>query len=192
MAALKTLVSLEDYLAQEFHAKTRHEYIHEEIIPMPYTSRKHGRIAFNLSLRIGNCLEDKDYLVYAADRMLSVALTDGTHNLYYPDLMVVEGEEQCRRLSENMEATINPVFLVEILSGSNADNDLIDKLTHYKTIPSLKQYLIVWQNEIRVELYTRTSGANQWLNTVFTRHEEVCQLLDCEITLAQTYNKTAL
>lgn len=190
MAALKTLVSLEDYLEQEFHAKTRHEYAHEEIIPMPYTSRKHGRIAFNLSLRIGNCLETENYFIYAADRMLSVPVTNGTHNLYYPDLMVVEGQEQCRRLSENMEATTNPVLLVEILSASNADNDLVDKMSHYKTIPSLNQYLIVWQDRVRVELYTRTDDPNQWLNTVFAHNEETCQLLGCQVSLAQIYAKT--
>jgi Uma2 family endonuclease len=192
MADLKTLVSLEDYLEQEFHAKTRHEYVHEEIIPMPYTSRKHGRIATNLFGTLYVCSANKNHYVYAADRMLSVPVFDGTHNLYYPDLMVVEGEEQCRQLSENMEATVNPVLLVEILSASNADNDLVDKMTHYKTIPSLKQYLIVWQNEIRAELYTRTDDPNQWLNTIFTQNEEICQLLGCQISLAQMYAKTTV
>jgi len=45
---------------------------------------------------------------------------------------------------------------VEVLSPSTADFDRGGKFGHYRQIPSLKEYLVLWQDEARAEHHSRT------------------------------------
>ena len=45
----------------------------------------------------------------------------------------------------------NPVLVAEVLSPSTADFDRGTKFGHYRKLPSLKEYLVLWQDEARVE-----------------------------------------
>ncbi len=184
-----TGVSLEEYCRLEYNAKTRHEYINGEIIPMPYTSENHGLIASNMAVAIGICLKgSKNHRLYIADRMLYVPTDADEGNTYYPDLMILESEPVFKAVSANMQATINPAVVIEILSGSNADNDLFEKLTHYKTIPTLKQYLIFWQTKRQVETFTRINE-KEWLDVVLTEKDSAVRILDCGLLFGDIYDK---
>ena len=92
-------------------------------------------------------------------------------------------------MSANMTATLNPVALIEVLSESNAENDLLSKLSDYKKIPSLQQYLIFWQNKKQVESFVRLGESMDWLNTVYSENNPKLNILSCEITLEDIYEK---
>jgi Uma2 family endonuclease len=186
---IKTGVSLEEYYRLEYDSKTKHEYINGEIVPMPYTSENHGLIASNIHGALFICLKDrKNHRLYIADRMLYVAKDAEEGNTYYPDLMILNEEPVFKSISTNMQATTNPAVVIEILSDSNADNDLIEKLTHYKTISSLRQYLIFWQNKMQVETFTRINE-KEWLDVVLTEKDGAVKILDCELLLKDIYDK---
>lgn len=186
---MATGVSLEEYCRLEYDAKTRHEYINGEIIPMPYTSENHGLIASNIHGALFVCLKgSENHRLYIADRMLYVPTGANEGNTYYPDLMILESEPVFKAVSANMQATTNPVVVIEILSGSNADNDLVEKLTHYKTIATLKQYLIFWQTKKQVETFTRINE-KEWLDVVLTEKEGAVRILDCELLFGDIYEK---
>ena len=124
LTAVKTDVSLEEYCLLERDSRVRHQYINGQIEPMPYTSGSHGLIVSNLHGFLFMCLKNReDCRLYIADRMLYVAKDTENGNVYYPDLMIVEGGPVPKGISTNMEATLNPSVLIEILSGSNSDND---------------------------------------------------------------------
>lgn len=190
----KVKISLEEYLEKEYTAQTKSEYINYQIIPVAFSSENHGQIASNLSGNIGICLKGKDYRLYIADRMLFVQaheLDIENGNAYYPDLMIVEGQPQSRQMSANMTATINPVVLVEILSMSNSENDLTYKLFDYKRIASLKQYLIIYQDRKHIETFKRIEETNEWLNHGFSEKDESINILNCQILIADIYDKVS-
>ncbi|MCU0446418.1 MAG: Uma2 family endonuclease [Microscillaceae bacterium] len=185
----KTEVSMDEYLALEFPAKTKSEYIAGEIIPMPYTSENHGKIATNLAVNLGICLKKLPFQMFIADRML---LVEATGNIFYPDLMIVAEPPASKQVSANMTATLNPVVLIEILSESNSENDLLTKLWDYKKIPTLQQYLIFWQTRPQVDTYTRLGTSDDWLNSVFTPQNPDFKILNCPISLNDIYEKVNL
>lgn len=43
------------------------------------------------------------------------------------------------------------MLIVEVLSPSTADHDRGSKFAHYRAIPSLRDYVLVAQDEVRVE-----------------------------------------
>lgn len=182
-------VSLEEYCRLESHSKTKHEYINGEIIPMPYTSENHGLIASNIHGALFICLRgSKNHRLYIADRMLYAPTDADEGSIYYPDLMILDSEPVFKSISANMQATTNPAVVIEILSGSNADNDLVEKLAHYKTIPSLRQYLIFWQTKMQAEVFTRLNN-REWLDVVLSGEDATVKILDCELPLKDVYDK---
>jgi Uma2 family endonuclease len=189
---ISTQVSLAEYLEKEFSAKTKSEYIQSEIVAMPYTSENHGQIVSNLSVKIGMGLQKKNYRFYIADRMLYVAkntlgLDEG--NIYYPDLMIVPEPPMHKQMSANMTATLNPVVLIEVLSDSNAETDLLTKLADYKTIDTLQQYLIFRQTSKQIESFVRNGNQETWLNQTITEQHETTKILDFEIAIQEIYDK---
>nr|RNJ66474.1 MAG: Uma2 family endonuclease [Leptolyngbya sp. IPPAS B-1204] len=74
--------------------------------------------------------------------------------------MVIEKPLQ---LQEGRTDTVtNPCLLAEILSKSTQDYDHGEKFFAYRSIESLREYLLIDQYEIHVEHYVKTA-ANQWL-----------------------------
>ena len=65
---------------------------------------------------------------------------------------------------------------------------MIDKLTSYKSIPSLRQYLIFWQTKRQAEAFTRISE-KEWLDVTLTEKDGVVQVLDCPLSFDDLYDK---
>jgi Uma2 family endonuclease len=79
----------------------------------------------------------------------------------YPDATVV-----CGRLEtapDDPNAAINPKLLVEVLSESTEAYDRGSKAAHYRRIPSLQKYVLVAQDEPRIEVYRRNDDDGGWV-----------------------------
>jgi Uma2 family endonuclease len=50
---------------------------------------------------------------------------------------------------------VNPIVLVEVLSESSEAYDRGAKAAHYRRIPTLREYVLVAQDEPRIEIYRR-------------------------------------
>lgn len=50
---------------------------------------------------------------------------------------------------------LNPILLIEVSSPSTEAYDRGQKVEHYKRIPTLEQYVLIPQNEPRVDMWTR-------------------------------------
>jgi len=72
----------------------------------------------------------------------------------YPDAMVVCGEMRFERI-HSVDALLNPLLIVEVLSPSTAARDFEDKFAAYQAIPSFREYLLIAQDSSRVTHYTR-------------------------------------
>ena len=87
---------------------------------------------------------------------------------------------------------LNPTVLVEVLSRTTEAHDRGLKFARYRSLASLKEYVLIAQHEPRIEVYRRQPGG-QWLLTDYYGEESVCRLesIDCEIPLSAVYAKVS-
>jgi Uma2 family endonuclease len=173
------------YLALERDAEFRHEYYDGYITAMAGGSPEHNRIALNFAAKLNNQLEDRECVAYISDIRLLVSST----GLYtYPDVMAVCGEPLFQKL-EGVKTLLNPTLIVEVLSPTTEAYDRGGKFDHYRQLPSLEEYVLVSQDKVLVERYTRQG--DDWLLTAFKSLGDTLQLgsIDCAITLREIYAK---
>ena len=133
-------------------------------------------------------LRGKSCTVYPSDLRLKVEAT----GLYtYPDVLVICGTP---RNADRREDTItNPSVLIEVLSPGTEGYDRGKKFQHYRTIETLREYLVIAQESMRIEQYVRHEE-HWWLLEEFTRGDQVIRLaaIDCTLALEEIYEKVRL
>jgi Uma2 family endonuclease len=139
----------DEYLAFERDHFGRWEFVNGEIRAMSGGTDDHNTIAVNIGATLHSPLASRGCRVYVAD--MKVHTGNGINT--FPDVAVVCGPRQYHR--GRVDIITNPVLLVEVLSESTQDYDRGTKFDHYKTIPTLIDYLLVVPDEARVLLYTR-------------------------------------
>ena len=178
-------MSVAEYLAWEERQECKHEYIDGEIIEMTGGTGKHSKIKVRLLRALGLLLDESQFEIFDSDMRVKV----GAARYVYPDLSVVRGLE---RYEDETELTLlNPCFVIEVSSPSSMLRDRIDKRDWYYQLPSIEGYLIVDQDRIHADLFTRADEG--WLLRGFTDAQDVIPLpmLGCELPLAQVYRGIA-
>ena len=147
-----------EYLALERAAVgVKSEFYDGEMFAMAGGTKRHSRIGTNLTVEFGNKLRGHRCQPFNADLRVKVEAS----GLYtYPDLSVVCGEDH--HVDGELDTLINPTLIVEVLSESTESYDRGKKFQHYQQIPTLKEYLLVSQDEPRIEQFVRQAG-NRWL-----------------------------
>jgi Uma2 family endonuclease len=114
---------------------------------------EHAALAAAFIGELRTALRGRPCRVYTSDARVRVLATGLTT---YPDVAVVCGTLETA--PEDPDALTNPVVLVEILSDATEAYDRGAKVTHYRRIASLKEYVLVSQSEPPVEVYRRGEG----------------------------------
>jgi len=187
-AVKKEYFTIEDYLTTEEEAGYKSEYYNGEIVAMSGGSRNHSVICFNLNRRIGEAIDDKDCTGFDSNMKLRIAETD---SFFYPDVMVVCGDIQF--YEERKDIIINPVLIIEVLSPSTGSFDRGEKFEYYRSISSVKEYLLISQDKPMVEAYYK-QDEKKWLYSVVKGVEESIDLqsIDCKLFLKDIYHKTEM
>lgn len=153
----KPLFTAEAYLAFERAADRKHEYHDGQLFAMAGASRAHAQIVTNLVASLAGLLRGRPCSVYSSDLRVKVSPT----GLYtYPDVVIACGEHRFE--DEHEDTLLNPVVIIEVLSPSTEGYDRGKKFAHYRTLDSLAEYLLVAQDEPRIEQYVRQPDGN-WL-----------------------------
>jgi Uma2 family endonuclease len=178
----------QDYLDWERQQKTRNEYVNGEIHAMTGASRKHNLINGNFFTILHHQLRGKPCEVYTNDMRVKISET-GMYT--YPDIVAACGQPEFE--DEHVDTLLNPVLIVEVLSDSTEGYDRGAKFLHYRSLPSLQDYLLVAQNECRVEHYVRQVD-HRWLLTEYQRLDETLTLTSVggELCLRDLYERVAL
>lgn len=187
-SVLSRRVTPEKYLEFERAAEFRHEYRDGEIVAMSGASRSHGRIVINLGGELRERLRDRPCNVYSAD--LRVAVTSA--RLYtYPDVIVTCGKEQY--LDDRFDTLLNPVVIIEVLSNSTMAYDRGKKFQNYSALDSLCDYMLVAQDKIHVEHWTRQPPGD-WIGAEFHARTDAIRLdsIDVELPVSEIYLKVDL
>ncbi len=181
----KSLMSEAEYLAFERQSRDKHEFYLGEIFAMSGASRKHNLIAGNLFGELRERLKDRRCEAYVGDMRVRVK----PNGLYtYPDVVVVCGDPEF--LDSDVDTLLNPTLLIEVLSDSTEKNDRGTKFKQYRQIPSLREYILVSQDEPLIEHFTRR-GDTYWelTETAGLDSQLVLSSLGCQIPLAEIYSK---
>lgn len=180
-----TFVSEAEYLERERRAEYKSEYYNGEMFAMAGASRRHAVITTNLVMALGQHLDDRPCEVYSNDMRLRVAPT----GLYtYPDLMVACGDLQFA--DDQKDTLLNPALIIEVLSDATRDYDRGQKFEHYRTLPSVLEYVTVAQDRPHIEHWTR-QPENRWLLVEYSDISQSIQLasVGCTLPLARIYKK---
>jgi Uma2 family endonuclease len=188
MQKKRPIFSLAEYFAQEEQAEQRSEFYEGEIFAMAGGTANHNLITLNVAASLRSALRNKSCKAFMADLRLLVK----RRQLYtYPDVMVICGPLQYA--PGRNDTVTNPVLIVEVLSPSTEAYDRGKKFEFYRTIDSLKEYVLVDQSRMYVERH-RPLGLGRWEMTAFTAPDDVLALesVDVELTLAAIYDGVEL
>jgi Uma2 family endonuclease len=182
---LKAYYTPEEYLELEAKADDKNEFRDGEIIAMTGGTTNHHKLALNLATRLNLALDDLNYEVYIGDVKLWIPQY---RQFTYPDVMVVEGEPVY--YSTNTTTVTNPLLIAEVLSKSTKDDDQGDKFLYYRSIPELKEYILIDQSQYYVMQYVKT-GEHQWILTEYKTENAQLNLSTVELQLSvqQLYKK---
>ena len=168
------------YLEWEEKSPVKHEYVDGEIYAMSGAKRRHNLIAANLVSQAWNAGSNrKDCQVFGSDMKVYV---EAHNSFYYPDVSAC-----CDRNDREELFLTRPCFIVEVLSPSTASIDRREKRASYCTLESLREYVIVDQDQPRVEIYRRETGG--WQGYLLTQPDDVVEssCLGLRLTLSQIY-----
>ena len=153
VAEQRSPVSVDDYLAGEAASEVRHEYIDGQVYAMTGASDRHGLIVNALAFALTPAARRQGCQLFTSD--MKVRLEIGGQTLfYYPDLLL-----SCDPQDRETYFRRAPCLIVEVLSESTERIDRREKLLAYQTLPSLREYLLVAQDRVAVDLFRR---ANDW------------------------------
>ena len=158
-AIQKTLLSESEYLEEERKALTKSEYYKGEVFAMSGASKNHNRIVASIIISIGSFLKGKNCHIYPSD----LRVKNPENGLYtYPDVTIVCGKEEYQ--DEEFDTLLNPTVIIEVLSPTTEEYDRGTKFKLYRSIPSLKNYIMISSTDFSAEVYTRMDNDEWHLN----------------------------
>ena len=181
----KTFLTPEQYLEIERKAERKSEYYNGEMFLMAGAKEAHNLLVANLVRDLGQQFRSRPCRVYPSDMRVRVSPT----GLYtYPDVIAVCG--QPRFLDDKKDTLLNPEVTIEVLSLSTEAYDRGRKFEQYKSLESLREYLLVASDRVHVDLYTRQTDG-RWLLTSADRMDDSLALesVGAQLTLADLYEK---
>lgn len=182
-SAVKTKLTVAEYLAMERSSETKHEYFDGDVFAMAGGTPEHSLIATNFASESRASLKDSPCVVFNSDLRVKVKAT----GLYtYPDVTIVRGEREFD--DQHGDTLVNPTVIVEVLSKSTAAYVRGTKSKHYRKIESLKALLFIEQDSPGVDvIWLRPDGDWVVSDAMEISESIVIGPLGISISLAEIY-----
>lgn len=179
----------EEYLEFERQSEERHEYVNGRVYAMAGAKWNHIRITGNTHTALDNLLADTPCVVVSNELKLKVESKKMSYR--YPDLMVICGEPDF--VDGQTDIITKPKLIIEVLSPSTALEDRNVKLDEYTALDSVQEYLLISQDEAKIERYLRQESGD-WLYSKVKGLDATLSLPSLGVTLdfAFIYKKITL
>lgn len=178
-------LSIEQYLQWEEKQEEKYEYVNGLIYVMAGASESHVLITTNCAAIILSHLRGSNCKVFPSDMK---TLIESKNIYYYPDILVTCDERD--RLNKKHKSY--PCLIIEVLSNSTEAKDRGVKFANYQTIESLQEYVLINQQEPRVEVFRRTDR-KFWLLQTYTKGEMIeLQSIKLKISIDAIYESIDL
>ncbi len=173
-----------EYLAFERAAKDKHGFIGGKIVAMAGATDRHNVIASNVFLEIGIQLKATKCRAFASDMRVNAK----RGNYFYPDIVVTCGERKFE--DKKKDVLVNPTVILEVLSKSTKLKDRNEKFESYVLLESLTDYILIEQDVMRIEHYSRIDDRN-WKVRIYAEADEeiIFESIECKLSVADVYAK---
>ncbi|RAM49100.1 MAG: Uma2 family endonuclease [Hapalosiphonaceae cyanobacterium JJU2] len=178
-----TYLSIEEYFQLEQSSEVRHEYLGGQIFAMSGGSKEHNTITLNIASRLRSHLRGGSCSVFMAEMKVRIELADQNNNIfYYPDVVV-----SCNSQDQDRYFLNYPCLVIEVLSPSTEVTDRREKLVNYQKLDSLREYVLVSQDDMKVEVYRKNAQGN-WLLEILGKDNELSlDSVGLSLTMAEIY-----
>lgn len=108
--------------------------------------------------------------------------------VFFPDVQVVCGEENH---DPKGTATYDPILIVEVLSDSRAAYDRGGKFQTYMKLKSLREYVLIEQDTVQVDVFSRPSFEGDWIYRSYSKLTDtvIFPSLNIRILVSDIYAK---
>ena len=174
----------EEYLALEEKAEYRSEYDNGEIIAMAGGSLNHARIISNLDRKFAGKI-GKDCESVTTEVKIRV---EDYRKFYYPDVFIFCGKANFYQ--KRNDTITNPVLIVEVLSDSTEAKDRGEKMLAYRTLASLREYVLISQAKPIVEQFIKNADRD-WIHkaTIGLKSSGTYQSIAVTMNLEEIYQR---
>jgi Uma2 family endonuclease len=174
----------DEYLAFERAAEYKNEFVTGRICPMTGASLSHNLIVGNLGAEIGVQLRGGPCSVLVSSMRVKVSRT----GMYaYPDVVALCEPPQLE--DAHKDTLLNPAVIIEVLSRSTEGYDRSEKFAHYRKLDTLREYILVAQDKVRIEQYVR-HGEHWVLGEISDPAASLrIETLGCEVALRDIYDR---
>jgi Uma2 family endonuclease len=177
------LLTAEEYLKLEQDAEIRHEYVAGQIYAMTGSSREHNLIATNIISSLRPHLRGGSCRAFVSDMKVKIKTSSQRSDFfYYPDVVVT-----CDSQDRERYFLTSPCLVIEILSPSTQATDKREKRINYQALSSLQEYVLVAQDEMKVEIYRRNSNDNWTVETLGKNDDLTLDSVGLTLTMADIY-----
>lgn len=183
--ARQDYLTVQEYLAREREAETRSEYWNGRVVAMAGGTSAHDIIGNNIRALLWTQFRGRPCIMYGDNMKVGVERA----NLFrYPDASALCGPVAF--FDRTQDAYCNPAPIVEVLSPSTAAYVRREKFALFALIDSLREYLLVAQDRIEVELHRREPDG-RWSTVAHDAPEDVVTLesIGCELLVRDIYEK---
>jgi Uma2 family endonuclease len=182
----KMKYTIEEYLEKERDSDIKHEYYRGEIFAMAGAGLPHNVISVNVLTSVKSSLKGKPCRPYGSDFRVHIP----RNSLFtYPDISIVCGEPTIH----DEDNLLNPAVIIEILSPSTKSYDRGRKFSLYKEIPTLKEYILIDSEFIKVEAWFLGSDGYWALKEYDTIKDYfVIDIIGQSLLLSDVYEDTKL
>ena len=175
------LISVDKYFNLEQEAEIRHEYVAGQIYAMAGASEAHNLIVGNIFALLRPHLRGSSCRSFFSDMKVKVK-TEQADIFYYPDLLVT-----CDPSDNKTYFKTNPSLIVEVLFNSTKTTDRREKRINYQSLNSLQEYVLVSQDDMKVEVYRRDKDNNWTVETLAKNNSLVLNSVGLTLTMADIY-----
>ncbi len=174
--------SVDDYLNNERQGAGRHEYVDGRVIARSGSNRWHNILVSNTAIALGSRMHGNKSEIYISNMRVKLK----NSYICYPDLVVVNGEPSFS--DQNSDLLLNPTVIFEIFSNQTHSSDKTNKLESYLAMDSIKEFVLLKEEEMRVEHYAR-QNAKQWIYRIYNERDDVISLdsINCKVSVSEVY-----
>lgn len=176
--------TVEDYVKMERGSATKHEFVDGKILSSAGSSRRHNLIGTNTTVAVGSRLRGNKCELYVNDMRVQMS----RKRFSYPDVIIVSGEPKFT--DGETDILLNPTVVVEVFSRATIAYDKTIKLESYLAMDSVREILLVKEDEMRVEHYFK-QNAKQWIYRIYNASDDIINLdsVNCKIAVAEIYSQ---
>ncbi len=179
-------ISPKDYLEGERISSIKHEYRRGKVWAMAGGTQVHNIVTGNIFARLRSHLRGSSCRAFVENMKVRLETTDA---YYYPDVVVTCDD---RDRNPNVDFIRYPSLIVEVLSPATAAFDRGAKFADYRTIDTLREYVLVSCDRRQIECYRRKDGDRWELQRYETDGAIAFESINLSANMAEVYEDVEL